>query len=328
MHKVLAVVFSDLHLEIWKQHNENNRRLDNAKDVLKKIALISKKYKAISLFAGDLYHKERALTNNILAETLPFFKKIWGPGKLRTLAITGNHDQSEQNTLNKQSPSYIKTLSQVFDGLECIDFKSEKIEDDIIIHGVPYLTHDLGLVDYINKIDIKLAYQNILMLHTTLPNTKDTDGRDIHSNLKDTEFYNALKRFDLVICGHVHAPIAFDLDLSCKVIQVGAPQQQRLTDKNCDMGYWLIYDDLETEFIPFKSYPKFVEIDDLKQKVDTKNFYVLKKVRKERISSIQKVRNFDPIQNKVRLAKNYLKQKGIDSKEKKTALIQILKSTE
>lgn len=327
--KVIAVVFSDLHLEIWKQHNDNNRRLKNAKDVLKKIALISEKYKAISLFCGDLFHKERTLSNDILEETLPLFNSIWGrktkdKTRSRTLAITGNHDQSRQNTIDKPSPSYINTLSKIFEGLTCLDFKSELI-DDVKFWGVPYLTHDIGLVDYLNGLDLKLAHRNVLMLHTTMPNAKDTDGREVHSNLKDTEFYKALKRFDVVFCGHIHSPFKMELDLNTTIVQVGAPQQQRLTDKNCDMGYWLLYSDMTVEFVPFKNYPKFIEIEDLSQKVDNKNFYVLKPKRK-----IQKERKqtFKVTNNKSRLAKKYLRERGIKDPVKKEALINALKTTE
>lgn len=326
--KVIAVAFSDLHLEIWKNHNEGNRRLENAKDVLRRIALLSKKYKAISLFGGDLFHKERGLTNEILEETLPFFKKIWGSGNFKTIAITGNHDQSKQNMVNNQSPSYIKTLSKTFEGIDCIDFSSYQINSDVIVYGVPYLTHDLGLVDYINSIDISLSKSNILMLHTTMPNAKDTDGRDVHSNLPQTDFYKALERFDLVLCGHIHSPNEFNLGPTTKVVQLGAPQQQRLTDKNCQMGYWLIYDNLEVEFVPFKNYPKFIEINDLSEKLNDKNFYVLKPKRVERKGNDEKRKSFDNTLDKSKLAKNYCKQKGIDDKYKKEALVQTLKSTE
>lgn len=326
--KVIAVAFSDLHLEIWKNHNEGNRRLENAKDVLKKIALVSKKYKAISLFGGDLFHKERALTNEILGETLPFFKKIWGNGNFKTIAITGNHDQSKQNTINSQSPSYIKTLSKTFDGLECIDFSNYELNSEVMVYGVPYLTHDLGLIDYINSIDLKMAKSNILMLHTTMPNAKDTDGRDVHSNLHQTDFYKALERFDLVLCGHIHSPNEFNIGINTKVVQIGAPQQQRLTDKNCEMGYWLIYEDLEVEFIPFKGYPKFIEINDISEKVNDKNFYVIKPKRLERKGDEEKRKSFDNALDKSKLAKNYCKQKGIKDKTKKLALVKSLKSTE
>ena len=325
--EVISIVFSDLHLENWKNHNEGNRRLENAKDVLKKIALLCKKYRAISLFAGDLYHKEKVLTNEILSQTLPLFSKLWGSGNFTTVAITGNHDQSKQNLIGNESPSYINTLSQVFKGLKCIDFKSYKIREDIIVYGIPYITHDLGLVDYINNIELDKHKSNILMLHTTLPNAKDTDGSDVHSNLPQTEFYKALGRFDLVICGHIHSPFTMGIGKT-NVIQVGAPQQQRLTDRNCDMGYWVIYNDLSYEFVPFKKYPRFVEISDLNEKLQDNNFYVLRPKRIKLKDSTKERKSFDNTMDRTKLAKNYCVEKGIKDKDKRIALTKALKQTE
>ena len=90
---ITLVVFSDLHLEKYKNFNEGNRRVKNGIDVLRKIAYITKKYKAISVFTGDLYHKEQGITNELFQETLPFLGKLWTSGKFKTIAITGNHDQ-------------------------------------------------------------------------------------------------------------------------------------------------------------------------------------------------------------------------------------------
>lgn len=322
---LLFITFSDLHLEIWKNHNEGNRRLKNALDVLRRIALICKKRGAISLFIGDLFHKEQGLTNSILDLCLPFLAKIW-KGKFITIAISGNHDQSKQNFIKNESPSYVKTLSKIFKGLICIDF-SKYSHGDIDIYGVPYITHDLGLIDYINNLKLEKGKKNILMIHTTMPNAKDTDGREVHSNLHQTEFYDALKRFDLVLCGHIHSPFSFKIGKTT-VIQVGAPQQQRLTDKNQDMGYWEIYDDLSVKFVPFKDYPKFIEIDNLSEKLNDKNFYVIKPKKREIKEREVKSSNFSNTSSRSKLAKSYCKEKNIKDKSKKEALIQTLKSVE
>ena len=96
------------------------------------------------LFTGDLLHKEKQVSNKLLSILLPFFKKIWGSSKYPTFAIDGNHDQCEENTLDHESPSYIKTFSQIYKGLNCVN--NESVEyNNLMIHGVPYLTHDLGL---------------------------------------------------------------------------------------------------------------------------------------------------------------------------------------
>ena len=198
----------------------------------------------------------------------------------------------------------------------------------MVLHGVPYITHDIGLIDYINSIKIVKGKKNVLLLHTTMPNAKDTDDREIHSNLSTDKFYEALERFDLVLCGHIHKPFTMKKN-GTRIIQVGAPQQQRFTDRNCDMGYWLIYSDLSYKFVPFNEYPKFIEIESIQDKLEDGNFYVVKPKIKERLNDkVQEVRNFNDTTDKYALAKNYCKEKGIKDSKKKKALSNSLKNTE
>lgn len=325
--EIIAVNFSDLHLETWKNHNEGNRRLKNAINVLKDIAMVCKKHDVPSLFGGDLFHKERALTNDIIEDTFPALYKIWGKGNFRTIGITGNHDQSKQNLIGKESPSYVRTLSKIFKGLECIDFSSYELNDKVIVHGVPYITHDLGLIEYINGIKLENSKKHILMIHTTMPNAKDTDGREVHTNLPDTEFYKALARFDLVLCGHIHSPCTWKIGKTT-ILQTGAPQQQRLTDKDCDMGYWLIYSDLSVEFVHLNKYPRFIEVESVTEKLGDGNFYVVKPKRVNKKTVQEARKEFNLQLSRTKLASNYCKQKGIKDKVKKEALVNTLKNTE
>lgn len=327
MARVIAVNFSDLHLETWRNHNEGDRRVKNAIKVIKDIALVCKKHDVPSLFGGDLFHKERVLTNELIESTLPALSKLWASGKFKTIGISGNHDQSKQNLINKPSPSYIKTFSKVFKGLECIDFTSYDLTDKIKVHGLPYITHDLGLVEYIESIKLEKGKKHILMIHTTMPNAKDTDGREVHTNLPQTEFYKALGRFDLVLCGHIHSPTTWKIGKTT-IVQTGAPQQQRLTDKNCDMGYWLIYDDLSVKFVHLDKYPRFIEIDNMGEKMNDHNFYVIKPKRMGKGKTETKKKEFSMRLSKTDLAKNYCQQKGVKDKTKKKALVETLKNTE
>lgn len=322
--KVRAIIFSDLHLENYKKFNEGNRRIKNGVDVLKRIKLLAKKYKAIQLFLGDLYHKERGISNHLLDQTLPYLSKIYSSDKHMTYAITGNHDQSEQNTLNNPSPSYIRTLANTFKGIECVDFKRVKF-DDFEIFGVPYLTHDLGLIEYINSLKLSKTKVSILMLHTTLPGAKDTNGSVMESYLVPNELEKALSKFDIVLCGHIHKPMEWGIGKTV-VIQVGAPQQQRLTDKDCEMGYWLMYDNFDLEFVPFKCYPKFKIIGYGQDVPKDGNFYVTQQQEIER-EEFSKEGGFDVGLKKVRLARNYCKEKGIKDKKKRRVLKQALNKT-
>lgn len=324
----IALVYSDLHLEKYKQHNEGNRRVSNAIDVIRQTRLKAKELgNLVSLFAGDLYHKEQALTNDILELTLPKLARFFKSNKYKTLAISGNHDQSRQNLIGNESPSYVKTLSQVFEGFDCIDFQSVEFKKGFHIHGVPYITHDIGLINWINKVKLGKG-KNILMLHTTMPGAKDTDDREIGAHVELNDFNKAISRFDLVLCGHIHKPFEYNVN-DTKVIQVGAPQQQRLTDKNCKMGYWIIYSDMTVEFIHLKKYPVFREITDPKFKTNTSDYWVIKPKSKElKVNTEVNKDKFSTNHNKSKLAKNYIKQKGIEDKRKEKSLINVLKQVE
>lgn len=321
--KPLALVYSDLHINLWPKFNEDNRRLDNAFDVIELINRRADQLGVPKLFLGDLLHKGEGMSNELLSLVLPRLSYQFSDSfKQKTYAITGNHDQSHQNSFEKQSPSYIDTFSKAFKNLECIDFELIKI-DNILFYGVPYLTNDTGLIDHIKKVGKDNRNKKIvLLLHTTLPSARDTDGREIHSHLGGNEFLKATKHFDLVLSGHIHKP---EMVVTNFMYSIGAPQQQRATDRNCDMGYWVLYNNLEMEFIHLDKYPRFIYYT--KDKKDDGNFWVRKpqKVnRKSKAKSIKLVRNItshDP--NKV--AKGYCKSKNIADKRKVMALRKVLK---
>lgn len=321
--KVIALVYSDLHIECWKNFNEGNRRLKNSLDVIKTVNLEAKKLKVPKLFTGDLFHKEKGLSNELLMLSLPKVFKYFNSGEI-TYAITGNHDQSQENTPDRQSPSYIQTLSKICKSLECIDNNSIELKN-MVLHGVPYFTHDIGLIETINNFKIIKGKSNILMLHTTMPGARDTDGRVMESHFSTEKFYEAISKFNLVLSGHIHKPEEFKIK-GTTVVQVGAPQQQRFTDRDCEMGYWKIYDNMTVEFIPL-NYPKFIAISDLSKKPNDGNFYVLEKQEKTKIVDNNIKRSFKST-NRVVLAKNYCKEKSIKDPKKRKALSNVLKSVE
>jgi len=320
---VWAIAFSDLHLTRYRQHNEGNRRLDNAIDVLRRIEVISRTYDCHKFFMGDLFDKEKHITNALFHDTLPFFGKIYKNDKRPTYAISGNHDQSDANLIGKPSYSYINTLAKTFKGIKCLDFKSQNF-GDIEVYGVPYITHDLGLIEHIRKLKIDPSKMNVLLLHTTMPNVKETDGRVMHSHMPTNDFEEAIAKFDLVLSGHIHRPMEMKIGKTT-VIQIGAPQQQRFTDRNCDMGYWVIYKNLEVEFIPFNKYPKFIELEPGETAPDNKNFYVETKVKKDKGITTIKKNKFNINSSSSKLARNYCKEKKIVNKVKRKALKESLK---
>lgn len=159
------------------------------------------------------------------------------------------------------------------------------------------------------------------MLHTDYPGAKDCDGRIVDSveNLN----LNILNRFDLVICGHIHKPQR----LSKKVYMIGAPLQQRRTDKNTKLGYWKIYEDLSMKFVELKGFPKFIDVESEEDIKDDGNYYTVvpKQKTSEQVSTNHKITKQ---LTKTKLAKRYLKEKGIKDEKKQNLLIRTLKRTE
>lgn len=320
----LFILYSDIHHNIWASFNENNRRLDISKDFEKLIFRKAQKLRIPILFSGDLLHLEKGISNLLLSIILPHYKNL-SNYDVRWYGISGNHDQSDINLIDKQSPSYVKTFSSVFDNFSCIDFGKVQI-GNVVIHGVPYITHDQGLLDYVKSIDTSnKAVKHVLMLHTTLPGTSDTDGRIIQTNTIGKEFIELVqKKFKLIITGHIHKAIA----LSNKIIQVGATNQQRKTDRNSELGYWIIYDDLSYRFKPVNT-PKFVELPKGEKFPDKDNFYyhAITKIEHKDVE-VKNEKKFKDINNKEKLAKTYLKEKGINDKVKKAKLVRILNDTD
>lgn len=320
----IFIAYSDIHHNIWNSFNEGDRRIKESLRVEKEIYKEAKKLQVPKLFIGDLLQNEKTVSNKLLSYILPHYAKLWGKNSSMTFAISGNHDQSEQNTPDYISPSYIRTLSEVFPGMICMDFKSNSY-GNVMLHGIPYLTHDTGMLESLLKIKRSKDQKNILMIHTTLPGSVDTDGREMENLTLGKKTIRELKKFDLVLTGHIHMPMV----LSKNIIQIGATNQQRKTDKGVKLGYWIIYSDMSYKFMPLKS-AEFIELEWDEEKPDNKHYYYNKdkpQEKRKRNSSEQST-NFSKTENRELLADTYIKEKGIKDKDKKRALIKTLKDVE
>ena len=109
----LAIIYSDIHHALWNSFNNHYRRTNNALKVEKIIKLKAKRLKVPILFAGDLVHKDKNMTNELMDLVLPKLNTLFSSGE-DTYAISGNHDQAKENTLDNPSVSYINTFSKLF----------------------------------------------------------------------------------------------------------------------------------------------------------------------------------------------------------------------
>lgn len=316
--QVIAIVFSDLHLNIYAKFNENNKRTLDSFRVLSIINEQCKKYQCPALFCGDLFHKAETLDQELAEICYNEFNKL---GKLNILAISGNHCIKKVSRIGTHPFSWLYLVERY--GIEIMDYHNRPLSayhQDIMVYGVPYIDNNVGLSEYLKKLKLDKNVKNILLLHTDYPGAKDTDGREINSveNLN----VNILNKFDLVLCGHIHKPQR----LSKKVYMIGAPYQQRRTDKDCKLGYWKLYSDLSMKFVELKGFPKFVDVESEDEIKDDGNYYtVLPKKSSIQVNTNHQITK--QLSKKV-LAKRYLKEKGIKDEVKTKLLIETLKKAE
>lgn len=322
MKNLVAYVISDLHINDWAKFNESDTRTHNQMRIL--VSLLSKSYneRVPILFCGDLFHKpdmiRPELLNLIFHDSLVVHTRYMGYPIM--YAISGNHEISHISKIGEHPVSWTRLFTKMFPWLVCLDYCQILIKDNIMIHGVPYVDHNIGLSKYLKEMKLNPKQKHILMLHTDYPGARDTDGREVGSveNLN----LNVLDRFDLVLCGHIHKP----QKLSKKVYMIGAPIQQRRTDRDCDMGYWKLYDDLSMTFVKLKGYPRFIDVESQDEIKDDGNYYtVIPKIASTPVETKHKITK--QLTNKT-LAKRYMKVKGIKDKNKEQLLIKVLKEAD
>lgn len=324
MKKVIAIAFSDLHINDWSKFNANNERTLNHFKVLSLIKEKCIKYRCPALFCGDLLHKPDVISLDLLNLLIDKLKEIdhnhTGEYNFHMLSISGNHDTNKVISVSSGKPvSWLNTLSKDINFLQSIDFQSIQIPH-AVVYGVPYIDHNIGLNEYIKNLKLSKNLKNILLLHTDYPGAKDTDGVEVGSveNLNT----NLLQKFDLVLIGHIHKPQR----LGKKIIMVGAPLQQRRTDKDCELGYWKVYSDMSVKFHPFRGiFPKFIDVEDDKDVKDDGNYYTVVSKPKV-IESKENIVTRDL--SKKNIVKAYLETKGIKNKTKKHILIKLIKEAE
>lgn len=331
MKKVIFIAFSDLHINDWSKFNADNKRTQSHFRVLSLIKKACLKYECPALFCGDLFHKPENMSQSLLNQTFEAFDKLNDDSRFKIYGISGNHDLTSVVKIgqDKRPVSWLSIFSNKYNFLNCLDFNNKDFctyhpdtESDITVWGVPYIDHNLGINEYLKALPLKEGYKNILLLHTDYPGAKDTDGSEVGTS--ENLNLNILNRFDLVLCGHIHKPQR----LSKKTFMVGAPLQQRRTDKNCDLGYWKVYADLSMTFIPIsQDFPQFIDVSSKEEIKEDGNYYTVIS-SKSAMTEDAPVNHINKKLSKKRLVRRYLKTKGIADKKKESILLDIIKESE
>lgn len=107
---------------------------------------------------------------------------------------------------------------------------------------------------------------------------------------------------------------------------IGAPLQQRRTDRDSKLGYWELYSDLSMKFKELEGFPKFIDVESEEGIKDDGNYYTIipKKVETSNKSTTKIHKNL----SKSKLARQYLRENGIKDKDKSNLLKRILKEAD
>lgn len=319
--RVIGIAFSDLHLEIYSKFNQNNQRTLNSIRVLFLIKDLCLKYKCPAFFSGDFIHRPEYISTELDELIIEHFDKLNREEGFNIYGISGNHDMPLKNTVKKQSPSHWANLCNRYSFLHNLDFDYHDF-GTFEVFGIPYLDNNLGLNREINKALLRSHNKpTLLLLHTDYPGAKDTDGVEIGTveNLN----INMLSKFKLVLIGHIHKPQR----MGKKVFMVGAPLQQRRTDKNCKLGYWKIYEDFSMEFKEFQGFPKFVDVQSEDEIKDDGNYYTVV-ASKSRVMEVEDTPRITKELSKKAMVRRYLRAKQVKDKNKKAILLKVIKKAE
>ena len=161
----------------------------------------------------------------------------------------------------------------------------------------------------------------MLLIHTDLPGANSGHGHIIES--VDNLNMRRLKRFHLVLCGHIHIPQV----IANNIIMVGAPYQQNIGEVGEDKGYWEIYEDFTYKFIPITTIPTYKIYDPYKPPKDFSKHIYIPQIKASAEDSAEELTKFDTKLSRKSIAKAYLKVNGNKSKRRRKLLINLINKT-
>ena len=254
-----AIVFSDLHIHLYKAFNEGNRRLKNGIAFLDYIFTLAHtngiKY---LLMPGDLANNMQIISTKVVnAITTCLNNNFEQYPEIILIAVSGNHDQATVNLIDTPAESILEYLAEVFPNFILLDYSdvSEYItEGKNRISGISYFEHQehfqAALTIVSNRTDPNRGNVTLLM-HQTVGS-----GLPIEDTIEpDDPLFN---NFSLVLNGHIHTCE----QLTDKFINVGNPQARDAGDIGKKKGFWIVDLDDPQATISFKDisdkYPQFL----------------------------------------------------------------------
>lgn len=330
---LIAIAFADLHSYKFKSFDQGSSRLEWTLKAFAQIAVVAKNRGVPLLFAGDLFHTPVMVENHVLNRTMETYDEHVERRKTEFFAISGNHDMSEKNGPNNHAPSYLRSFRTAFNTFRLLDWEREWLTKNFVIQGIPYMNNDHELGETIRQYKSALKSEpkpreytsrlpHILLLHGDCPGAVETNGielgetKGIPRNVD--KFFSP---WDHVLWGHIHHP----QKISEKCTMLGSPIHQTSGDKG-EMGFWEIFTNRPPKFNGLVGFPKFIKLAKGKKPDNDLDYFI----PYEDLGKIEEMErgDFDLSLDRTKLAKRYLKTKGIKNKEKKKALIKALNAEE
>lgn len=321
MKKVKFISFSDLHVNDWRlAYPYTGNRLQDSLEAFRIIKRRARELRVPMLFSGDLVHQPRNIQNEVLDALTIELQSLEG----LLIGIDGNHDQAKANTHINISPGYFNSFSRIADRVISVNEKPFLMADTMV-HGIPYMKHNVGFKTYLKKAEASRLkfpqFKHVLLIHTDLPGAKSGHGHTIETveNLNITR----LKKFDLVLCGHIHIPQV----VAKNIIMVGAPYQQNIGEMGEEKGYWEIYEDFTYKFIPITTIPTYKTYDPAKPPKDFSKHIYIPQIKAVKEDGNEELTKFDTKLSRKSIAKAYLKVNGNKSKRRRKLLINLIQKT-
>ena len=313
-----ALFFSDIHFHLWGKFNEDMKRTKASFRILEFLFKLAEHNKVPLIFGGDMFHDPEAISNELWSLFQPEVLRLFNYyPSVEVYAISGNHDMKDANTPKLRSPSYIRTLSNSISRFKCIDFETVRF-NGWYLHGVPYLTHNEGIMAEISKFNLKPNVPHVLLLHTDFQGQKDTSGVEVGRGQGIDESY--FKNFKLVMSGHIHKAGR----VRKNIYSIGSPNQLRTSDMGGEFGYWILGDDFKLTFKALDIAPEFRYYKEDKER-DNFHLWIKEPITEEAL--ISEARAFDT-SNKSDIVDAYLEYEGIQSKTKSRYLKQLFNKVE
>jgi len=256
--RILATVFTDIHVHDYKKFNADDSRLQNTLNAIEAVYKFNHRNNIkYILNAGDWTDQNKAIptkvTNLLISKIMELTAEY---PEIKVITISGNHDQATIRRPHTHAITFVDTLVTISKGnITSLDLLQYIDIENIRVHGIPYYeyTEDLEIALQTAYKNIDTEKINILLTHqvpTNLGNTMIKAELDVDDN--------RILAFDLVLNGHIHK----HEQITENFWNIGTPIARDKSDIDQKKGF-LLFDMKNPQKVVFKEldgFPKAISI--------------------------------------------------------------------